>query len=123
MKRTILIADDSVTTRFTLARLLRDKLGDCDVEEAVDGSQALQCLNSRHYDLMILDLGMPVLSGYEVLKRLPEGFAQATPIVVLTGRERSDDIAWCYEKGATYYFSKPVELNGFLGAIAGLLQN
>lgn len=82
MRQTVLVVEDDVFLR----RLYRQALGfaDFDVFEAGDGYTALQCLDSQRIDLLILDLGLPILSGQVVLAEIA---ARPTPIpvVVVTG--------------------------------------
>jgi two-component system chemotaxis response regulator CheY len=77
----VLIVDDSRTARMMLKRALPPALGG-DVLEAAGGSEAIRCVQSDHIDLMFLDLTMPDVDGYQVLKALQEGGRTPPTIVV-----------------------------------------
>jgi CheY-like chemotaxis protein len=88
--RQILIVDDDVNNRHMLASLMT-KTG-CVVREAADGRQALACIASRLPDLMLLDLMMPVMDGFEVVAELNrQGLTSRIPIVVLTAKDLTQD--------------------------------
>jgi len=102
----ILAVDDDPSLRHTLKHLLRSR--GYDVEEARDGDEALRKLQTARFDLVFLDLTMPKVSGDEVMKRLSPAFLEGTPVVLLTGREKDQDVMRGYAMGAAYYLVKPV---------------
>jgi two-component system chemotaxis response regulator CheY len=77
----VLIVDDSRTARMMLKRVLPAALG-TDVLEASGGSEAIRCVSNDHIDLMFLDLTMPDVDGYQVLKTLQESGRTPPTIVV-----------------------------------------
>jgi two-component system chemotaxis response regulator CheY len=77
----VLIVDDSRTARLMLKKVLPPALG-ADVLEATGGSEALRCVENGHIDLMFLDLTMPEIDGYQVLKTLQEAGRTPPTIVV-----------------------------------------
>jgi len=105
MSKTILVVDDERDIRYTLRALLVGR--GYEVEEAEDGRVALDKINSRDFDLVVLDLMMPNMSGYEVVRELSPEFMERTPIVLLTAKGEDKDIMKGYSMGATYYISKP----------------
>ncbi len=85
MKR-VLIVDDEPVVRA----LVQASLSDCDVAACADGESALRHLEQRRADLVLLDLGLPGMSGAEVARRLRgNGATAAIPIVYLTGHDAS----------------------------------
>lgn len=103
----ILVVDDSKMLRMGIARSLR-QLGVNQIEEAVDGQQALQRLEQEAFDLMLLDMEMPEMNGLAVLARMqanPE--LKRLPVIVISGGESIDEIVACIEMGAEDFLPKP----------------
>ena len=79
-----LVVEDDATTRTLLVGLLESI--DCDVDVAADGEEALQRLQSRHYDVILLDIVLPKMSGIDVMESLRRERPQALGcIIVVTG--------------------------------------
>jgi CheY-like chemotaxis protein len=78
----LLVCDDSTVERSALAQILRKE--GYDVDEAADGSAALALLKGRSYDLMLLDLQMPGVDGFDVLTHVQRHLT-ALPVVLLSG--------------------------------------
>jgi DNA-binding response OmpR family regulator len=79
------------------------------VQTAQDGRAALDCLASGSYDIVLLDIDMPGLTGFDVLQRLRQRPETADlPVIVVTGREDIESIDRAYQLGATSFVSKPV---------------
>ena len=103
----ILIVDDSEMDRLMACRALAQAGHQVDI--AVDGEQALERFRTAPYDLVLLDVMMPVMDGYatcRALRTLPEG--AHTPVLMMTGRDDVDAIHLAYEAGATDFVSKPL---------------
>lgn len=83
---------------------------------ATDGEQALQLGYGSRFDLVVLDLMLPKVSGSEVLLRLRKAGIQ-TPILVLTARDAPADIVRALDSGADDYLTKPFSLNVFLARV------
>jgi type II secretory ATPase GspE/PulE/Tfp pilus assembly ATPase PilB-like protein/ActR/RegA family two-component response regulator len=118
----ILVVDDDGTTRM-LARSLLDNVGFV-VAEASDGSEALARLaKGERFDLMILDLDMPMLGGREVLRAVRQSAATAhLPIVVLTGTPDADADIELMEQGADDYIRKPIDPPRFVMRVRAALR-
>lgn len=105
---TILIVDDNATARETLAAMLEGE--DYDLRMAKDGIQALQVLEQLRPDLILLDIMMPGMDGFEVCRRI-----RATPplvevpIIVLTALDDRDSLLKAIEAGADDFLSKPAD--------------
>jgi CheY-like chemotaxis protein len=120
MKR-ILIADDKATSR-ELLRTVLERLGYA-VSEAADGGEAVQRARAETPDLILLDLQMPILSGYEVLSELREDPRFATlPILAITASAMPGDSERALAAGFTGYLTKPVALAHLRDEIQRLLQ-
>ena len=102
----ILVVDDNEMNRDMLSRRLRRQK--YEVEVAEDGEQALQMVKEKLYDLVLLDIMMPSISGYEVLERLksdPE--THNMPVIMISAVDDLDSVVRCIELGAEDYLFKP----------------
>ncbi len=102
----VLIVDDEQDTR-KLVRLTLERRG-WTVSEAAGGEEALQLLEREHFDLVLLDIMMPRVSGYEVLQRMRNNERlRSTKVVFLTARGRSDEVDYGLDLGVDGYIVKP----------------
>jgi two-component system, OmpR family, alkaline phosphatase synthesis response regulator PhoP len=117
----VLIADDEDNIVLSLEFLLR-QLG-CEVAVARDGEQALQQAHAQPPDLLLLDVMMPGLSGYDVCQQLRADprFA-GTRIVMLTAKGREAEVARGRALGADDYIVKPFSTRELTARIRGLLD-
>jgi sigma-B regulation protein RsbU (phosphoserine phosphatase) len=103
----VLVVDDNLDNRDVLARRLR-RLEITDVVQAGDGLEALQCLRSGPFDLVLLDVMMPRMNGVEVLEAMKaEGRLENTPVVMISAASELDTVVRCIELGAEDYLPKP----------------
>lgn len=121
-KQKILIADDEPGITETLASVLeRDGF---EVEKAFDGEECLRKAKSASFDLVLLDVHMPKLDGYEVikeLKRMPQ--FRYTPVVFLSGFSTApDNIESGYKFGGTEYWKKPMPTEEFEVRVRAILR-
>ncbi len=117
----ILIADDDPDVLRVLRSCLERKK--CfQICLACDGEEALNLIYSDPPDLIILDLGLPKLSGKEVCKKIKmsEKFAHI-PVIMLTGNTADVDKVICKVVGANFYMTKPFELQELLKTIENIL--
>lgn len=106
----VLLVEDDVVNREVASELLREFAGIVP-ELAENGEQALLCLAEKTYDLVLLDLAMPGIDGFETarrMRRLPHG--ATVPIVALTANVFANDRRRCLEVGMNGHLAKPVEL-------------
>ena len=104
----ILVVDDVSIARDALAGRVA-KQGHS-VVKAADGLEALEALASGSFDLVLLDLVMPNMDGYEVLERMKADQAlRDIPVIIITGVEEMDSVIRCIEAGADDYMLKTVE--------------
>ncbi len=103
----VLVSDDDETTRFVVCAALEE--AGFEILEAADGEQAVCGFESGKPDLVLLDVRMPVMDGFEAcrrIRRLPGG--DTAPIVMLTGLDDTDSMNKAYDAGATDFTTKPV---------------
>jgi DNA-binding response OmpR family regulator len=115
----ILIVEDDVSLGKFLSRALKQKL--FSVEISLDGEVAWEALQNSIYDLVILDLNLPRMDGMELLKRV-RLTQPALPLLVLTARNRTEDMVLALEQGADDCLIKPFSLLELLARIGGLLR-
>lgn len=105
----ILIVDDVEDNRYTLGMLL-DLEGYTQVAQAVDGAEALERLRAEDFDLVLLDVMMPKLNGYQVLEQLRgDGTLHRIPVVMISALQEIDSVVRCIELGAEDYLPKPFD--------------
>jgi len=104
----ILLADDDARSAFALSKLLADK--GVKVAIAYNGIKALEMLEQNEYDLILMDIMMPEMDGYEAIKRIrQQGKYYDLPILALTAKAMKGDRERCIAAGANDYLPKPVE--------------
>jgi DNA-binding response OmpR family regulator len=118
-KQRILLIEDAVT----LSKLLRDRLEaeGYAVTTCPDGEEGLSRASSGTFDLILLDVGLPVRDGFEVCREL-RGRGSVLPILMLTARRDLDDRVKGLRLGADDYLVKPFEVEELLARIAALLR-
>ena len=106
--RRILIADDNADAAELLAMWL--KMSGHDARSALDGEAALVLAETMRPDVVLLDIAMPKMDGYEVARRIREKpwGSQAT-LIALTGWDREDDLRRSREAGFDHHLTKPVD--------------
>jgi DNA-binding response OmpR family regulator len=113
--RRVLVVDDNTDAADSLAMLLEVR-GD-EVRIAYDGLEALEAEDVFRPDVVLLDIGMPKLSGYDVAKRIRESRGDMVLIVAITGWGQEDDRQRAREAGFDHHFTKPVDFEMLLGLI------
>lgn len=118
-KPLILIVDDEIGVR----ELLTDALGLSGFEtlEAKDGMAALSLIRKRKPDLLIIDINMPVMDGFELLERVREG-KNDVPALMLTARKDRTDVSRGLRLGADDYVTKPFGLEELLLRVRAILR-
>ncbi|ELY55992.1 response regulator receiver protein [Natronococcus amylolyticus DSM 10524] len=122
MNRTAVLAEDDEDIR----QLLSFKLdrGGFNVEGFVDGQACLDHLHEREDlpDVVVLDVMMPRMDGFQVLERIRDDDALAdVPVLMLTARSREEDVVEGFERGATDYVTKPFSPNEVIARIERLI--
>jgi len=110
MAKKILLVDDERDLVFYTKLFLEEK--GYEILEAYDGRQALDVLDAETPDLVILDVAMPRLSGWDVLRIMQDDERmKEIPVLMLTARAEDADKAKGWELGVTWYQTKPFELD------------
>ena len=106
MKRKVLAIDDEKSIRFIIENTLNKEF---EVTTLSNGMDALYYIQSGNLpDVIICDVEMPVMNGFEFIKRIREsGFFDEIPLIMLSGKEESADKIKCFEMGADDYVVKP----------------
>jgi len=116
----ILLADDSEDNLFLIRSYLRNS--GCTIEVAPNGEVAVQKFQSGQYDVVLMDLQMPVMDGYTATQRIREWErdkqAIPTPVVALSAYARQKEIEKSRESGCTAYLIKPIRRKSLLAALA-----
>jgi CheY-like chemotaxis protein len=116
----ILLVEDNEMNRDMLSRRLQRK--GYEVTMAVDGRQGVEMARSGGYDLILMDMSLPEIDGWEATRQLraaPE--TKVVPIIGLTAHAMAGDREKALEAGCNDYDTKPVELPRLLGKIEALL--
>lgn len=121
MPLTILVVDDDLGTRLSISDYL--ELSGYSVVTANDGQEALTMVDNYHPDLIVTDIIMPRINGYELVRRVRQ---QATfrllPVILLTERTKTQERILGYQSGCDLYLPKPFELEELAAAIRNLLE-
>lgn len=113
-QKTILIVDDTVTN----LDILSDLLEDYDVVDALNGFDALEIINNEHIDLILLDIMMPDMDGFEVCTKIKSNKkTKNIPIIFITAMTDEDSIEKAYEIGANDYVTKPFKPKELLAKV------
>ena len=116
---TVLIAEDDLNTRRLTADVLEEN--GYNVLTAKNGAEALQLLDEKHADLIIADIMMPVMDGYELTGQLRKA-GSTIPIIMVTAKEAIADKKRGFIEGTDDYMVKPVDEEELLLRIAALLR-
>jgi signal transduction histidine kinase/CheY-like chemotaxis protein/CHASE3 domain sensor protein/HAMP domain-containing protein len=114
--KTILIADDDVRNIFSLTKALENYK--MNVVSATDGREALEKLESIDIDLVLIDMMMPELDGYDttrLIRKHPK--FKTLPVLALTAKSMAGDREKCIQAGASDYISKPVDIDQLLSLL------
>ena len=118
----ILVVDDEPDTVGLLELTLRT--AGFEIQTAMSGQEGLRLALEKAYDLILLDLMMPDISGFDVMRSVQElkGASAATPVVILTARDRPEDRDSGNRLGAVGYLLKPATRGQLLDAIRNALD-
>lgn len=117
----ILLVEDNEMNRDMLSRRLERK--GYQISIAVDGAQGVTMAQSEMPDLILMDMSLPIMDGWEATRRLkaaPE--TKAIPVIALTAHAMAGDRDRTIEAGCDDYDTKPIDLPRLLGKIEALLQ-
>jgi CheY-like chemotaxis protein len=116
----ILLVEDNEMNRDMLSRRLERK--GFEIAMAVDGRQGIEMARSGNYDLILMDMSLPEVDGWEATRELrKDPKTAAVPIIALTAHAMSGDREKALEAGCNDYDTKPIELPRLLGKIEALI--
>lgn len=106
-RKKILIVDDTDWNRDLLVQLLED---DYEIAQAVDGEEGVRVASAERPDLILMDLGMPVMDGWEATRRIKADAAlKHIPVIAVTSHAMVGDEVSAREAGCDDYIAKPVD--------------
>jgi len=116
----VLVCDDDAGTRLVLRRMLTQRLG-CTVTECVDGMRALACISSEPFDLILLDIQMPAVSGIQIVEIMREaGTLGRQPVVMITSDARVEVVQHLLTLGITDFVVKPLRTEALIEKLGRL---
>jgi DNA-binding response OmpR family regulator len=118
--RKILIVDDIADNLFLLETVLSAE--GYRVESASSGKQALDKFATTTFDLVLVDVMMPDLNGYELTKRIRESNQSSVPIILLTAYDQAN-VAQGFKVGANDFIQKPIDLDELLDRVIAILSS
>jgi len=104
----VLVAEDNVVNQKFISIALR-KLG-CHFDIINDGKEAVDCLTMKQYDIVLMDLQMPIMGGIEATVIIRERGLVTLPIIALTAAAMSGDEELCFKSGMNGYLTKPIDI-------------
>ncbi len=118
----ILIVEDSATMRQVL-RFALTRLKNVEIVEAQDGLDGFRKLSADHFDLVLIDVNMPVMDGLKLIGLIRnDDDLHEIPIVVITTERAEEDRARAISLGANEYLTKPLQTNRVLATVKALLK-
>lgn len=122
IKKKILVVDDEIDVQNILS--FRLEINGYSVIVASDGEEGLEKIKKESPDLVLLDLMLPKINGFEVCRMVKfDDKHKALPIVILSALDKEDDRKKALESGADSYFLKPFDFEGLLNKIRELLED
>jgi DNA-binding response OmpR family regulator len=116
--RVLLVEDDYQVGETLLSTLRMENYA---VDWVRDGAEVLPMLDAGEYEMMVLDLGLPNMSGIEILKKV-RSRDDPTPILLLTARDSVQDKVMGFDLGADDYLTKPFDMDELLARIRSLVR-
>jgi two-component system OmpR family response regulator len=116
---TVLVVDDEEYIRDLVSSAMR--IAGFEVRNAGDGQAALTAVIEHHPDLVILDVGLPGIDGFEVCRRLRDD-GNVTPVIFLTARDANEDKVSGFTKGGDDYVTKPFSLEELVARVRAVLR-
>jgi CheY-like chemotaxis protein len=118
----VLVVDDNRINRLKLTRALDKE--DYDLSEASGGQEALDMLRSQVFHLVLLDILMPDVDGFQVLEQMQsDGQLREIPVIMVSAVEEQEDVDRCLKMGAVDYISKPFDAEALKDRVRASLEN
>lgn len=113
----ILIVDDLATERLLMRSFLETR-GGFEILEATDGESAITLCREIQPDLMLLDIVLPKMDGFQVCRKLKKDPATAhVPVILVSSKTQESDRFWGLKQGASDYLMKPLDMHLVLEAV------
>lgn len=118
----VLIADDDYYNIYALNAAL-EEFG-LDIVNVNNGRDAVDMVvtNGNHFDIVLMDIMMPEMDGYEAMRAIRSKGFSSLPIIALTAKAMKGDIDKCLEAGASDYMSKPIDVTSLIDMMANWLN-
>lgn len=117
----VLIVDDSPTEQHVMANALQQHGYETVV--ASDGAEAITVAKARHPDVILMDVVMPGMNGFQATRQLSKNPSTASiPVVMVTTKDQETDRIWGLRQGAVQYLMKPVDDNALVAAVEATLS-
>ncbi|MES2515993.1 MAG: response regulator [Bacteroidota bacterium] len=116
----VLIVDDNPMNQKLMQIYLKAQQMDSDIAE--NGQDAVAMLSEKSYDVILMDIQMPVLDGYEATKKIREDLRLVVPIIAMTASSEPDEYEKCLASGMNDYISKPFQPPALYGVLLKHLE-
>jgi signal transduction histidine kinase/CheY-like chemotaxis protein len=117
----VLIAEDDATNRLVVSKMLREF--DAETRIVTDGAQAIEAVLEAEYDLVLMDVQMPVMDGHAATRVIRSGGFASLPIIALTANAFPEDARLCREAGMTDFLAKPLRKQTLVDAVLRALDS
>jgi DNA-binding response OmpR family regulator len=118
-RRILVVEDEEVVRRFIGMTIRGDEI---EVDEACNGKEALEKIFANKYDLIILDIMLPEIDGFQVLEKIRANPSLADlPVVIVSAKNSDKDILTGLKGGANYYITKPFEPQELISSLELIL--
>ncbi len=120
MARVLLVEDNELNRDMLSRRLIKKGY---EVEMAFDGAQGVEMARHNQYDIILMDMSLPVIDGWEATRKIrSSGGLERIPIIALTAHAMAGDREKAMAAGCSDYDTKPVEIERLLGKMTALLS-
>lgn len=121
MRKKVLLVDDSATI-LMMERMILTKLP-YDLVTAVNGEDAVAKALSEHPDLILMDVVMPLMNGFEAVRRIrAQAATRETPIIMVTTRGEMENVEYAYASGCNDYVTKPINSAELVAKMRNFLE-
>ncbi len=114
MKKILIVEDNELNMKLFYDILLYQKYSP---EKAMDGLSAYNLIKNEKFDLIILDIQLPKMTGFELLEKLKEKNIQTPPIIIASACAMDSDKQKAREFGINDYITKPIDINNFIKTV------
>jgi CheY-like chemotaxis protein len=120
LRSKVLLVEDNEFNRQVAGNTLRRYK--CEVTEAVNGKEAVELISKKEFDIVLMDLQMPVMDGFEATRQIRNVLKSDVPVVALTANAFKSELDECKKIGMNDYITKPYEEEKLIGTIYKLLH-